>query len=319
MQLSAAKTQQSRTIAVNGIDLFVTERGTGPLVILCHGWPELSHSWRHQLPVLAGAGFRVAVPDMRGFGNTSAPADIGSYTILHMVGDMVALVAALGERQATIVGHDWGAVVAWHAAMLRPDIFRAVAALSVPPLARGLERPLDMLRNSGITTFYWQYFQEPGVAEREFERDVERTVRAIFYGRGLSLLLKPGGGFITDVTVPDQVPAWLTTDDVEAFVTAYRRTGYRGGLNWYRNIDRNWELSAPWQDARIMQPALFMAGARDGTIVGDIGARRLEQMDALVPNLQEKTLVEGAGHWIQQERPDEINQALLRFLERNAR
>ena len=175
----------SRTISANGIEMFLLEQGEGPLVVLCHGWPELSYSWRHQIPAIAAAGFHVVAPDMRGFGRTSAPADIDAYSIFDHVGDMVALVAALGEKQAVIVGHDWGAPVAWHAAMFRPDIFTAVAGLSVPPPFRGRGRPLDTLRESGITNFYWQYFQTPGVAESEFERDVDLTMRTLL-GRGFS-------------------------------------------------------------------------------------------------------------------------------------
>jgi len=155
----------SRTIALNGIELFLLEEGQGPLVLLCHGWPELSYSWRHQMPVLAEAGFHVVSPDMRGFGRSSAPSDIAAYSIFDAVGDMVALVAALGEAKVAIVGHDWGAPVAWHAALFRPDLFTAVAGLSVPPPFRGRGRPLDTLRENGITNFYWQYFQPPRLAE----------------------------------------------------------------------------------------------------------------------------------------------------------
>src|SRR5882724_4511533 len=157
-----------RTIALNGIDMHVAEAGAGPLVVMCHGWPELWYSWRHQLRALAGAGFHAVAPDMRGFGETTAPDDVAAYTILHNVGDMVALVAALGEKRALIVGHDWGAPVAWHAAMFRPDIFTAVGGLSVPPPWRGRGRPLETLRKEGIENFYWQYFQKVGVAESEF-------------------------------------------------------------------------------------------------------------------------------------------------------
>jgi pimeloyl-ACP methyl ester carboxylesterase len=176
----------SRTISANGIDLFVVEQGQGPLVVLCHGWPELSYSWRHQIPAIAEAGFHVVAPDMRGFGRTSAPAEIGAYTIFDNVGDMVALVEALGEKQAVIIGHDWGAPVAWHAAMFRPDIFTKVAGLSVPPPFRGRSLPLETLRKNGITNFYWQYFQTPGEAEAELERDVATTMRIVLAGRGSS-------------------------------------------------------------------------------------------------------------------------------------
>jgi epoxide hydrolase A/B len=151
----------SRTISANGIDLFVVEQGQGPLVVLCHGWPELSYSWRHQIPAIAEAGFHVVAPDMRGFGRTSAPAEIGAYTIFDNVGDMVALVEALGEKQAVIIGHDWGAPVAWHAAMFRPDIFTKVAGLSVPPPFRGRSLPLEALRKNGITISTGSIFRPP--------------------------------------------------------------------------------------------------------------------------------------------------------------
>src|SRR6202047_1028522 len=218
----------SRTISANGIEIFLLEQGEGPLVLFCHGWPELSYSWRHQIPALAAAGFHVVAPDMRGFGRTSAPADIGAYSVFDHVGDMVALVAALGER---------------HAAMFRPDVFSAVAGLSVPPPFRGRARPLDTLRESGITNFYWQYFQTPGVAEREFERDVDLTMRTLL-GRGFSdpsasLFIEDGKGFLGDARPNRPLPDWLGAADLAYFTEAYSKSGFCGGLNWYRNIDRN--------------------------------------------------------------------------------
>jgi pimeloyl-ACP methyl ester carboxylesterase len=304
----------TRTIAVNGIEMAVTEEGTGPLVILCHGWPELSFSWRYQIPALAAAGYRVAAPDMRGFGGTSAPADIGAFSLFDNVGDIVALVGALGETRAAIVGHDWGAPVAWHCAMFRPDLFPVVAALSVPIGRRARMKPLEALKAGGIDWFYWHYFQEQGVAEAEFERDVDRTMRLVLYGRGLSLTLKPGGTFLEGGTIPDTMPAWLDEAALAHMVEAYRKSGFRGGLNWYRNIDRNWAITAPWQDAKIMQPALFMAGAKDGVILGPIGAKSLAEMEKMVPNLRRKIVLEKTGHWIQQERPQEVNAELIAFL-----
>lgn len=308
----------SRTLAVNGIEMFVREQGNGPLVILCHGWPELSYSWRHQIGALAAAGYRVAAPDMRGFGKTSAPEAIDAYDIFHLVGDMVALVAALGETSAVIVGHDWGAPVAWHAALFRPDIFTAVAGLSVPPPLRGRGLPLQTLRDSGIENFYWQYFQTPGVAEAEFERDVDFTMRAVF-GRGFidsdaSLFVAPGKGFLGDPAIPRPLPGWITEAEAAEFIAAYKASGFRGGLNWYRNINRNWELTAPWQGARIAQPSLFIAGTEDAVVTGLIGAKRIHDMERVLPNLRQKLLIEGAGHWIQQEKADEVNAALIAFL-----
>ena len=309
----------SRMIAVNGIEMFLREQGEGPLVVLCHGWPELSYSWRHQIPALAAAGFHVVAPDMRGFGQTSAPADVEAYTIFHNVGDMVALVAALGEKQAMIVGHDWGAPVAWHAAMVRPDVFTKVAGLSVPPPSRGRGLPLETLRTNGITNFYWQYFQPPGVAEAELEGDVALTMRTVLAGRGLSdpsahQFVQEGKGFLGDGHRDRPLPNWLTEADLAYFTRIYTRSGFRGGLNLYRNIDRNWELTAAWQGAQIHQPSLFLAGAKDGVITGLIGAKQIAELDRVLTNLKGKIILDGAGHWIQQERPDEVNAALIDFL-----
>jgi pimeloyl-ACP methyl ester carboxylesterase len=309
----------SRTITVNGIEMFLLEQGNGPLVVLCHGWPELSYSWRHQISALAAAGFHVVAPDMRGFGRTTAPAEVEAYTIFHNVGDMVALVAALGETQAVIVGHDWGAPVAWHAAMFRPDVFTKVAGLSVPPFVRGGSRPLETLRANGITNFYWQYFQPPGIAEAEFERDVAKTMRTLLVARGgpdpaAHQFIAAGKGFLGDGSGDRPLPDWLTETDLAFFTKIYTQSGFRGGLNWYRNIDRNWELTAAWQNAKINQPSLFLAGSRDGVVTGLIGARQVAELDRVLTDLKAKIILDGAGHWVQQERPDEVNAALIDFL-----
>jgi pimeloyl-ACP methyl ester carboxylesterase len=303
----------ARTLDVNGINMAFEDLGEGPLVVLCHGWPETGHSWRHQAPALAAAGFRVAVPDMRGFGRTSAPHAIEAYSIFHLVGDIVALVGALNASRAAIVGHDWGAHVAWSAAMFRPDLFTCVGALSVPPTRRPPAPPLEILRQRGVTNFYWQYFQEPGIAEAEFEQDIERTLRAILFSPELTLMLAPGAGFLGRVAPPD-LPPWMAPADFARFVAAFRASGFRGGLNYYRNFDRNWALTAPWQDALIRQPALFIAGARDAVIRGDAGAKRLAEMTQIVPNLIVNRLIDGALHWIQQERAEEVTDALAGFL-----
>jgi pimeloyl-ACP methyl ester carboxylesterase len=252
-----------RDLICNGVRLHVAEQGEGPLVLLCHGWPELWFSWRRQLPALAAVGCHAVAPDMRGFGRSDAPADTGAYNIMQLVGDMVALVAALGEKQAVIVGHDWGAPVAWHAALFRPDLFRAVAALSVPYRARGPAPPVASLRAAGMHRFYWVYFQEPGVAEAEFERDVAETMRRILATPGPAvpprspdqvLVLPEQGGFLDMMRPAETLPAWLGEDDLAVMVGEYHRTGFRGGLNYYRNLDRNWELTAPWQDAVVTAP-----------------------------------------------------------------
>ena len=231
---------------------------------------------------------------------------------------MVALVSALGETRALIVGHDWGAPVAWHAALLRPDIFPAVCAMSVPHRRRGRAAPLETLKQAGKGDYYWIYFQDRA-AEDEFARDARYTLLRLFHiGFGdtpredkMSLYVDRAKGLLGPPRdVP--LPPWLSEADLDVFATEYQRTGFRGGLNWYRNIDRNWELTAPWQDAKIMQPALFIAGSNDAVITGSMGQRALDELESVVPNLR-KIILEGAGHWIQQERPDEVNAALVSF------
>jgi epoxide hydrolase A/B len=314
-----------RLVKTNGINMHIAEQGTGPLVLLCHGFPEIWRCWRHQLPALAEAGFRAVAPDLRGYGRTDAPEEIESYTILHLVGDLVGLVAALGERRAVVVGHDWGASVAWMAALIRPDIFAAVAAMSVPFRSRGLVAPLSAWRAAGLENFYHFYFQKPGVAEAEFAPDVSGALRRGLYTLSgdapatmeWSPMLTPGGGFTDRMIDPPSLPAWLTENDIEAAASEFRRTGFRGGLNWYRNIDRNWALTAAFHGLQISQPALFIAGTRDITITGP-GKAALDQLAATVPGLKRQLLIEGAGHWIGEERPDEVNAALIDFLDKFA-
>lgn len=307
---------EHQTLTVNGIRMHVALQGQGPLCLLVHGWPGYWRTWRHQMPALADAGYRVAVPDMRGYGGTDAPDAIEAYDIHHLVGDLVALVGALGEDRATIVGHDWGASVAWQAAMMRPDLFTKVAALSVPARARGAQPPIESLRRSGQEDFYWVYFQEPGVAEAEFERDPRDTMRRVVLSvrRKGGLRVPKAGGFLDGFEVPEALPTWFPQADLDKLVAVYRRTGFRGGLNWYRNMDRNWTLTAPFAGARIRQPALFMAGTLDGVIRGPLGEAALAALPEVVPGLRRKVLLEGAGHWINEQRPKEVNAELLRFL-----
>ena len=308
----------TRMIQANGIDISIAEQGQGPLVILCHGWPELSYSWRHQMGPIADAGFHAVAPDMRGFGKTSAPQDIAAYSIMDTVGDVVGLVQALGETKAILIGHDWGAPVVWHAALFRPDMFTAVAGLSVPPPLRAKGRPLDKLKMDGIENFYWQYFQTPGVAESEFEQDVDRSMRAMFakgFGDGAnSLFVDPAKGFLGNRSQNPLLPDWISEAELAHFVANYKASGFRGGFNWYRNIDRNWDLTAPWHGALVRQPSLFIAGSEDSVITGMIGAKRVAELDKVLPDLRGKIIIEGAGHWVQQERPAEVNAALLKFL-----
>ena len=193
--------------------------------------------------------------------------------------------------------------------------------MSVPFRPRGGMAPLQALKAVGIENFYWQYFQPPGVAEAEFEADIPTTLRKVLFSgsgdapprEGMALSLPPGGGFLDRSVDPATLPAWLTDDDIAYMTDRFRGSGFRGGLNYYRNIDRNWELTAPWAGAGITIPALFIAGTRDVVITG-FGKAALEAMPVSVPGLRRQVLIEGAGHWIQQERPAEVNAALLEFL-----
>src|ERR1700756_2391014 len=225
-----------RTVETNGIRMHLAEAGAGPLVMLCHGFPECWYSWRHQLSALAEAGYRAVAPDMRGYGQTDRPEAIDQYTQLHHVGDMVGVLDALGAETAVIVGHDWGAPVAWNAALMRPDRFPAVAALRVPYTPRGRARPTEALaRAAGDSFMYMLYFQTPGVAEAELERDVTSTLRRVLYGgsgdSGSWYTRKPKDStFLEGAPDPTQLPAWLTEADLTFYVGEFERTGFRGGL-----------------------------------------------------------------------------------------
>ncbi len=289
-----------RQLPVNGVELHLAERGTGPMVVLLHGFPELWYSWRHQLPALAEAGYGAIAPDLRGYGRSSAPREIEAYSLEAVCGDLLALLDSLGERRVVFVGHDWGAAVAWQLALEYPDRVAAVAGLSVPFVPRAPAAPTSLLRKALGEDFYIVWFQEPGVAERALERDVRRTLTTTSawtaaWGEG-------------DDHPP--LPAWLSEGDLQVYVDAFQRTGFSGGLNYYRNIDRNWERSAHLAERRVEQPALFITGSRD-PVQGFMPA---EAMDGWVTDLRGVIRVDGAGHWVQQERPQEVNDALERFL-----
>ncbi len=322
---------EHHTIQGNGIDIHYVSQGEGPLVVFCHGWPESWYSWRHQLPAVAEAGYRAVAMSMRGYGGTSAPQDIGAYTISHLIGDVVAVVNSTGEDTAVVVGHDWGAPVAWYSALVRPDMFRGVAALSVPwippigALPEGITMNGLMAQAAGDDRDYYRlYFQEPGKAEADLEADVERTIRGVLYtisGDAISdgALEQgwdgffPAGESVTDqLVVPATLPGWLTEEDVAFYVSEISRTGFRGGLNWYRNINALPACLAPWVGSTIRQPSFYMGGSTD-LIAGNTPAA-IELTRSSLADLRHLEILEGAGHWLQQERPDEVNSALVAFL-----
>ncbi|HEX3910895.1 MAG TPA: alpha/beta hydrolase [Solirubrobacteraceae bacterium] len=290
-----------RAIATNGIELSVQEEGEGPLVVLCHGFPELSYSWRHQLPALSAAGYRVLVPDMRGYGESSAPVEIGAYDLAQLCGDMCGLLDAVGEQAAIFVGHDWGANLAWQLAVLHPERVRAVAGLSVPFVPRAPAAPIPIMRRHLGEDFYIVWFQQPGVADEALARDVRRT---------LTTSRQWTSDWAEEEGHEPRRPAWLSEQELEVYVEAFERTGFTGGLNWYRNIDRNWELTEPAAERRVEQPAMFLTGELDLV-------RRFmpaEAMRGWVTDLRSEVVVVGAGHWVQQQAPQDVNAALLEFL-----
>jgi pimeloyl-ACP methyl ester carboxylesterase len=309
-----------RFTEVNGIKIHIAEAGVGPLVVLCHGFPESWYSWRDQIKALSEAGYHVVAPDMRGYGQTDRPNAIDQYSLLHLVGDIVGLVNAIGDKQAVVIGHDWGAPVAWHCALFRPDLFRAVAGLSVPYRPRGPAVPTTLMPQTDSEIFYQLYFQTEGVAEKEFEQDIARTIRLVLAGRAdknapaRSPMVPRQGGWLTSTPLPSSLPNWITEADIDFYVAEFQRSGFRGGLNWYRNIDRNWELLAPWTGAKVTVPALYIAGEQD-LVVKFPGAEQLiTNLGQFVPKLQKKIMLPDCGHWTQQEKPNEVNSAIIAFL-----
>jgi pimeloyl-ACP methyl ester carboxylesterase len=317
----------SNFVETNGIRMHVVVAGDGPLVVLAHGFPESAYSWRHQIPILACAGYRVLAPDLRGYGATDRPDQTERYNIFELVGDLVGLVLALGEQKAVIVGHDWGAQVAAYASLLRPDIFPATVLLSAPyaPRQEGPLPPMEAARAAlpeGVT-FYQLYFQEPGRAEAEIEADIRSSLAMALYSASGSAppehrwrpLFRADEGLLSSITMPEALPDWFSPEDLDVYTRQFETTGFRPALDWYRNIDRNWRLSAFLAGAKLERPTLFIGGALDPLLAGGPGRQSYDRLEENVPGLTRKVLLEGIGHWIQQEAPEEVNRLLLEFLD----
>jgi pimeloyl-ACP methyl ester carboxylesterase len=292
-----------RLLATNGIELSVLDEGSGPPMVLCHGFPELAYSWRHQIPALVSAGYRVLAPDMRGYGRSSAPAEVEAYDIASLCGDLCGLLDAVGEQSAIFVGHDWGASVVWSLATLHPERVRAVAGLSVPFVPRAPAPPIPIMRAHLGEDFYIVWFQQPGIADAALASDVRRTLTT---SRQWTAQWAE-----EDPVRPPRRPDWLSEEELNVYVETFERTGFTGGLNWYRNIDRNWELTAPVAERRVEQPAFFLTGELD-LVRGFMPA---EAMSGWVTDLRAQVVIPGAGHWVQQQAPEEVNAALLGFLD----
>jgi pimeloyl-ACP methyl ester carboxylesterase len=315
-----------RTVTTDGIRIHLVEQGEGPLVLLVHGFPESWWSWRHQLPVLAEAGYRAVAIDVRGYGRSSRPTAVDAYRMTALVGDNLNVVAGLGESTAVVVGHDWGAPIAWNSALLRPDVFRAVVGLSVPYSPRTGTRPSDAFRSmGGGEEFYIEYFQQPGRAEAEIEPDVADWLLGFYYSAsGDAPPMLPGNGSMATIAAGTKMkdrfsrppsgtmPAWLAEDEFAVYVAEFEHTGFTGGLNRYRNVDRDWEDFAAHDRCPIEVPALFVGGSKDGPTLW--GKNAIDRFPTTLPKLWRSVVLPGCGHWTQQERPQDVNEHLVAFL-----
>lgn len=311
-----------RLVATPAGRAHLVEQGFGPLVLLVHGFPESWYSWRHQLPELAAAGYRAVAIDVRGYGRSSKPADVAGYRMLELVEDNVAVVHALGEQTAVIVGHDWGSPIAANSALVRPDVFRAVGLLSVPYAPRGGPRPTELFaRVGGKDEFYISYFQEPGRAEAEIEPDVRGWLAGVY--AALSADTMPAadapdprfvarGGTMRERFPTGRLPAWLSEDDLDFYAGEFERTGMSGALNRYRNMDRDWADLAAYDGAPIAQPSLFIGGALDASTTWMADA--IEAFPTTLPGLTASHILDGCGHWIQHERRTEVGEILTGWL-----
>jgi pimeloyl-ACP methyl ester carboxylesterase len=312
-----------RQIETNGIRLRTVVEGKGPLVILLHGFPQCWYLWRHQIDPLVNAGFQVAVPDQRGYGGSDCPAEIEAYDITHLTNDVVGIADALGHKQFYLVGHDWGAIVAWYVVLLHKERVEALCNMSVPwpfpPPASWKVGGMTKQENFGDSFWYIVYFQKPGVAEAELEANIRKSLRTIHFSvsgdapADAVFTPKPASApLLAGWIDPPSLPAWMTEADLDYYEAQYKQSGFRGPINWYRNIDRNITLYPQLKDTKIEVPTLFLAGAKD--IVLQFEAGWAEQLDSRIADLRGKVFIEGAGHWVQVERPAAVNTALLNFL-----
>lgn len=321
------KAIQSRLVAVNGINMHVSEQGQGPVILLCHGFPETSYSWRHQMGTLAEAGYKVVAPDMRGYGRTDSPGSVEEFSMEHLVGDIVGLLDSMEVEDALIVGNDWGASVAWQAALRFPRRFRGLVALGVPMMRRAPVPPTTFFPRTEELELYALYFQGVGTAEQEFEENVAESVLKILYAAsGEAGPRKEGdgtpnpfgmvnrkAGLLATLPVPNPLPPWLSQEDIDVYAQAFGRSGFRGGLSYYRNLDRNWEQEAAYSDAVVVVPTLYLVGERD-TGLSIPGMREIiASMPELVPDLRGAHVIPECGHWIPQERPAILSKMIIDF------
>ena len=312
-----------RFVHSNGIKLRIAEAGTGPLVLMAHGWPESWYSWRHQITMLADAGYHVVAPDMRGYGESDKPVDVDDYDIIHVAGDLVGILDALGEETAILVGHDWGAIVAWSTVLLHPSRFTALIAMSVPYGGRVAQSPIQSWRETfGENFFYILYHNEPGgVAEAEYDADPRGLISRLYLSPGaprqpatITDAHRSAGGWIGRLGAAKELPDWLCQEDLDYVVSQFENAGFRGGMNYYRNFHRNWEITEHLEGATIKVPVLFIAGSRDSVIAGADEERLTATISRAADDLRGVILIPEIGHWVQQEAPAQTNAAMMRFL-----
>ncbi|XP_021806235.1 uncharacterized protein LOC110750244 [Prunus avium] len=312
---------EHRTVQVNGINMHIAQKGQGPLILFIHGFPELWYSWRHQITALASLGYRAVAPDLRGFGDTDAPDSPTSYTCLHVVGDLIALLDAIAPDQdkVFVVGHDWGALIAWYICLFRPDRVKALVNMSVVFPPRNPQRKtLESLKAVYGDDYYICRFQEPGVIEAEFAKLGTARVMKEFltYRNPGPLFLPKDKMFGHPPDAPIVLPSWLSEDEVNYYASKFEKTGFTGGINYYRNLDLNSELTAAWTGAQVKVPVKFIVGDQDLTY-NSVGTKDFIHKGGFkkyVPLLEEVVVMEGVAHFINQERPDEINKHIHDFI-----
>ncbi len=317
------KIEQREVAGAEG-HLAVTVAGEGPLILCVHGWPELAYSWRHQMTYFADRGFAVAALDVRGYGASTKPAAIEAYTLTALAGDVARVAEALSEAPAVLFGHDWGAPIAYHSALLHPERFRAVAGLSVPFAPPGPVPFIEVAETIYADRFFYQaYFQTPGVAEAELEADPEEALARIYFALSGDapldswLQMKPKeAGLLQGLTRPDPFPAWMPAEALAVYVKAFRAGGFRGPLNRYRAQRLDAEQLRRVHGQQLAQPSCFIGGERDAVRHFLLGMDLYADPGAGCADFRGATLIPGAGHWVQQEAPEACNVALEAFLRR---
>ncbi|MEM7332795.1 MAG: alpha/beta hydrolase [Chloroflexota bacterium] len=313
-----------QTIKTDDVNLSVAIEGDGPLCVLVHGWPEIWLSWRNQIEPLVNAGYKVAVPDVRGYGGSDAPREVEAYSMRVLANDVVHIIESLGYDEAILIGHDWGAPIVWHTALLHPNRVRAVIGMSMPYTGLGGAPPTQLFQAAYPNRFFYiLYFQKLNLPEAEFEKDVRDALVKIYFSncgettkeaRQAMRARTPESGYLDGLIAPDPFPEWLSPEDLEQYVLAYEKSGFHGGMNRYRNMDSDWYELQHLAGKKIEQPALFLAGEYDSVLRFTPGLNLMDFIDQFYADLRGKIVIPGAGHWVQQEKPNEVNENLLAFL-----